>query len=118
MKRNRMVLIVCLFITLCLSVKAWATCFFIGDQYYCVPASYIQSSDINWTNVKNMEIQKAGVNWSSVNTQDIQKSGINWTSINAQEIQKTGINWMSINGYLDGRTLKARSSVSGGVNWE
>ena len=65
----------------------------------------------------NNEIQKTSVNWSSLN-QSIQNSAINWTSIVNQEILTKGINWANINGYSEGKTLKVRTSVNGGLNWE
>jgi len=103
-------------------------CFYVGENYFCAPLfnansinwssvnNNIQASGINWTSL-NQNIQRSGVNWSSLN-QSIQTAGINWTSVKNLEIQQSGINWSSIPNYGDGKTLKARPSLTYGINWE
>lgn len=111
------------------AINAFASqCFFIGDSYICVPAidatsinwtslnHNIQGNSINWTALTS-EIQAANINWNSL-SRNIQTSGVNWTSVKNLEIQQYGVNWSSIPNYSEGKTLKARSGATYGINWE
>ncbi len=108
--RSLSLLILCL-----IPITALATqCFYVGENYFCVPP--INSGSINWTSL-NQDIQRGGINWSSL-SKDIKSTSINWLDIKNLEIQQYGINWTSIPNYSDGKTLKARTGATYGVNWE
>jgi hypothetical protein len=83
---------------------------------------FLNTTGINWTSVKNMELQRAGINWSSL-TQDLQRTAINWSSLNA-DIYASGINWTDlVNGKMFGNGLNwndinALGKLNtGAVNW-
>ena len=71
-----------------------------GDTFdgntYTLDMTDFASSQINWTDVKNMEIQTAGINWTDVKNMEIQTAGINWQDVKNAEIQTAGINWASV----------------------
>lgn len=75
--------------------------------------SKISSSEINWTDVKNMELQTAGINWASVKNAEIQAAGINWTDVNSSQIQSAGINWASTTALTTGGDVKANGVALG-----
>lgn len=142
-----MALVICLLLSSLLLNKSWADtafCFFFGDQYACLPTDIIPASAINWDNLSK-DISASGINWLSLNkdvrnyavnwstlSQDVKASGINWLSLNQdiktgninwnsivnQEMNFTGINWMEVDNYSNGKTLKARTSATAGINWE
>ena len=123
--------LICLFIISVSVANAYAqTCGFIAGKWFCFNASFVDADVINWTSL-SQDVQNSGINWTSLN-RDIQTGAINWTSVKNLEIQRSGINWSSLvddiqatsinwegfPNYSDGKTLKARTASTGGVNWE
>lgn len=104
-----------MFITTCVYA---GYCTYIGGKYYCFQDDVFGTDEINWDAIIGSEIQTGGVNWDSVIQAEIQTEGINWESVINDEVYTHGLNWDSIPNYEDGKTLKARPSLGGGVNWE
>lgn len=110
-----MVCIISLLCGLSSSVNS-ATCFWVSNEWVCLPDDIIINASINWESLSE-DIQSDGINWDTL-SDDIQSSGINWDDVIGQEINPDGINWFKTNNYGDGKTLKARSSLESGINWE